>query len=203
MDHYFTNNTNIKSNRRDFYKKIDEIELKFTTDHGVFSYDDIDYGTELLIKTIFEDENINEYNHAIDLGCGYGPIGLFIKRKFSNLSFKLVDINERAVELTKHNAKENDIEVEVIKSDFFKLINEENYFNLIVSNPPIRIGKQILFKMYDEAYNKLTNNGTLWLVVRKQQGALSHLKFLETVFEDVQVKARSKGFFIISARKII
>lgn len=200
MSHYYQFDEKIISNEKEIEFNIENTIIKLFTDHGVFSYNELDYGTELLLKTIIK---YNDFNNkkVIDLGCGYGPIGLYLQKHFhKNINMTMADINPRAIELTKKNALINDLSVNILVSDFFEKVDQHS-FDFIISNPPIRIGKQNLFKTYKDSFDRLVDNGSLWIVVRKQQGALSHVEFLKTIYKEVNIINRSKGYFIIQAIK--
>lgn len=201
MSHYFEFDENIESKMTTMNITINNISLAISTDRGVFSYRELDYGTKVLIESLLDDKDFSNVTDVIDLGSGYGPIGLFIKTKYPNSNLTLVDVNERAIELTNHNFKENNLDANILLSDFYENINKDMTFDLVISNPPIRIGKEKLFNMYLETSNRLEDDGEFWLVVRKKQGALSHVKYLETIFSEVKIIKRSKGYFVISAIK--
>lgn len=193
MEHYFTNNNNIKSNEKLHEVNIDDIQLKFISDNGVFSKKGLDFGTRTLLQTIPIDRITG---NVLDFGCGYGPIGIYVaKRTSSNVD--MVDINLRSLNLTRKNAKLNNVEVNVFESNIYENINKK--YDYIISNPPIRVGKEILYKILFEAKRYLKKNGELWIVINKDQGAKSVARDLEKEYE-VSVVNKNKGFYIICAR---
>lgn len=192
MSHYFTNDY-VKTNRRTINVCIGEIKLKFIVDNGMFSKKGLDFGTRSLLENI----DLNRLKGDIlDFGCGYGPIGIFLK-KASNVNVDMLDINERALNLALENAKLNEVEVNAFISNAYEKVNKK--YDFIVTNPPIRIGKKPLYDILFKAKDHLKKNGELWLVVNKNQGAKSLVKDLDEAY-DVSVIKKNKGFYIICAK---
>lgn len=191
MGHYFTNE-NLESKIQKFKIKIKDHEFSFNTDNGVFSKGELDFGTHLLIKNVL---NKNITGEVLDLGCGYGPIGIILS-KFLNIKTTMVDVNKRAIHLTKMNIKENNLNnITALVSDGYGELTNQKY-DFIISNPPIRVGKKILYDLLINAKNHLTENGELIIVVRKEQGANSLIRDM-SVYYSVKVIDKDKGFFII------
>lgn len=189
MGHYFTNE-DLKSEIKKFEIEFDKQKLIFNTDNGVFSKGELDYGSYLLIKNVLPIVK----GKVLDLGCGYGPIGCIIN-KITNSEVLMIDVNKRAVHLANMNIKENKLSnINAIVND--GLNNIEEKFNYIVTNPPIRVGKEILYNLIYCCKERLEENGEIYLVIRKQQGANSFIKDMEKTF-DVKIVDKSKGFFII------
>ena len=192
MAHYFTNDE-VKSNEKIINVKIKDITLKLTVDNGVFSKKGLDFGTRSLLESL----NIKEIKGDIlDFGCGYGPIGLYLA-KTTNSNIDMIDINERAVHLAKKNAELNNTKVNIYKSNFYEQIDKK--YDFIITNPPIRIGKENLYKILFESLNHLKENGKLILVINKNQGAKTVLKDLNEKYE-AHIKNKNKGFYIIEAQ---
>lgn len=192
MAHYFEYDKNLKSNEEEKQAIINNEHFKFITDNGVFSKKGLDFGTRSLLETISE-ENIT--GEVLDFGCGYGPIGIYIK-KTTSANVTMLDINKRSVDLALKNAKLNNVDVTVIESNMYEKINQK--FDYIISNPPIRVGKKILYEILFGAKNYLNEKGQLWIVVNKAQGAKSLVKDLSSEYK-VEIKNKSKGFYIICA----
>ena len=192
MAHYFEYDKNLKSNEEEKQAIINNEHFKFITDNGVFSKKGLDSGTRSLLETISE-ENIT--GEVLDFGCGYGPIGIYIK-KTTSANVTMLDINKRSVDLALKNAKLNNVDVTVIESNMYEKINQK--FDYIISNPPIRVGKKILYEILFGAKNYLNEKGQLWIVVNKAQGAKSLVKDLSSEYK-VEIKNKSKGFYIICA----
>jgi len=191
MGHYFTNE-NLESNIQEFKIKINNYDFTFKTDNGVFSKGELDFGTNLLIKNVLEQKISGE---VLDLGCGYGPIGITLA-KILNCKMTMVDVNKRAVHLTKMNIKDNGVNnIEVLVSEGYNELKGRK-FDYIVSNPPIRVGKQILYDLLIKAKNHLKENGEMYIVVRKEQGANSLIRDMSAYYQ-VEVIDKDKGFFII------
>lgn len=191
MGHYFTNE-NLESNIQEFKIKINNFDFTFKTDNGVFSKGELDFGTNLLIKNVLERKISGE---VLDLGCGYGPIGIILA-KILNCQMTMVDVNKRAVHLTKMNIKDNGVSnTEVLVSEGYNELKDKK-FDYIVSNPPIRVGKQILYNLLIKAKDHLKENGGMYIVVRKEQGANSLIRDMSAYYQ-VEVIDKDKGFFII------
>lgn len=196
MAHYFTNEENLKSEIEKVIAEINGIPFYFYTDNGVFSKGELDFGTELLLKN-FKYDNPNNKT-LLDIGCGCGPIGIYA----SHLGFAvdMSDVNKRAIHLSKMSLKEQGLNANVFESDAYK--NITNKYDYIVSNPPIRVGKEKLYEIVMNAKEHLKGGGSLWIVVRKQQGAESMLRDMKNAYKTVEVIAKKKGFFIIKASLI-
>lgn len=192
MSYYFSNDETIKTKEIEHYVKIDNISFTFITDNGVFSKRGLDFGTRTLLETL-----PNLTGNILDFGCGYGPIGIFIQKKYS-LNVDMVDINKRSLTLAKKNAIKNKVKVNIFESNIYEKI--EKKYDYIITNPPIRVGKEILYKILMGAYEHLKENGQLWLVIHKDQGAKTVLRDLNTKYE-AQVIKKNKGFYIICACK--
>lgn len=195
MEHYFTNNNNLKSDFRTvIYKYGDEV-TKFTSDLGVFSKDKVDYGTNLLINTYYEKGRRNAT--ILDVGCGYGIIGILLA-KYMGASSTLIDVNKRAVHLTNMNIKNIGVDAKTFESDIYNSVTDT--YDVIITNPPIRAGKQTVLSILNGALEHLNENGELWFVIRKDQGAKSIMENLSSTY-GLEVLKKSKGFFIILAKK--
>ena len=196
MSHYFTNE-NLKSEIREIKTKILDHEFIFLTDNGVFSKDKIDFGSRLFLENI---DLFNITGKVLDVGCGYGTIGLVVS-KLTNSEVTMCDVNKRALHLAEMNLKANNINnVKIIESDCYSNISGK--FDYILTNPPIRAGKKIVYEIVMNARNYLMEKGTLYIVVRKEQGAKSMIKDLEKYYE-VSILEKSKGFFIIKCKNLL
>ena len=192
MGHYFTNE-NLESNIQSFKIKMGNHDFIFKTDNGVFSKGELDFGTNLLIKNVLE-QNIS--GEVLDLGCGYGPIGITLS-KILKCDVTMIDVNKRAVHLTKMNIKDNNVNnCEALVSEGYSDIGDKK-FDYIVSNPPIRVGKKILYDLLINAKDHLKENGKMFIVIRKEQGANSLIHDMSEYYQ-VEVIDKEKGFFIIS-----
>ena len=195
MGHYFTNDSKLRSNENVVDVIIKKGKYSFITDNGVFSKKGLDFGTRTLLEALDLD---SMKGTVLDFGCGYGPIGIFIKKN-TNCIVDMIDINERSINLAKKNAKLNGVDVNIFLSDMYSNIDKK--YDYIVTNPPIRVGKEILYKILFDAKNHLNENGELWLVINKDQGAKSLFQDLQQSY-DVKIVEKNKGFFIILAKII-
>ncbi len=191
MSHYFTNDE-IKSNEKIYVTKINDIELKFYTDNGVFSKNKLDFGA----RTLLENLEIDRFKGKIlDFGCGIGPIGIYLSLKTKE-KIDMIDINKRSISLAIKNSKLNNANTNIFESNIYEKINKK--YDFIVSNPPIRVGNEVLYKILFEAKEHLNENGELWIVINKDQGAKTITKKLEQ-FYDVTIVEKNKGFYVIKA----
>ncbi|MBQ6367922.1 MAG: class I SAM-dependent methyltransferase [Erysipelotrichaceae bacterium] len=194
MSHYFLNDASLKEERQSFTYQFNNESFNFTTDNGVFSKEHVDFGSYLLIK---EAAAFPPGKRLLDLGCGFGVIGIVMKRLFPETEVDAVDINERAVELTRLNAKNNAAEIcAVVTSDITEL---GKLYETILLNPPIHSGKQAIFDLYEKARRCLTADGSLYIVIKKKHGAESTLKRLKDLFNDTEILHKEAGYWIIRA----
>ncbi|MGM8365553.1 class I SAM-dependent methyltransferase [Virgibacillus sp. W0181] len=197
-EHYFSKNPQAGSAPKTWEYKLKGTWYTFTSDIGVFSKDDVDFGSQLLIEQ-FQPPAVA--GNVLDIGCGYGPIGIAIADHNRERRIIMADINERALELAKRNAKVNNlVNVSFVNSDGFSDIPSGD-FAAIVTNPPIRAGKKVIYKMFEESIDFLRRQGELWIVIQKKQGAPSAKDKLQNVFGNVEVVARDKGYYILRAIK--
>mgnify|MGYP001768732519 CR=1 FL=1 len=195
MSHYYTKtNDQLDSLKRNVQFKIHDHLFQMTTDKGVFSKSGLDFGTRVLLETI----SIQPHETVLDLGCGYGAMGLVINSLFRS-SVTLVDINQRAVQLTKENAEKLKLNVTVFQSDGFSNVN--GTFDVIVTNPPIRAGKAVIYRWFESAKTYLNDNGRLILVINQNQGAPSAITFLKEQYQTVDILDKKSGFYVISCQK--
>ena len=197
MSHYFINDKNLAENRRDISFRFLARSFSFVSDDGVFSKDELDQGTRILLETILQD-TLQE--KVLDLGCGYGPVGVLLKTFQPHIQVTMLDVNERAVELSKVNVKRHGMDHRVLRSDVYSAVEGE-LFNEIITNPPIRAGKVVIYKMFREAYTHLHDGGRLWVVIRKNHGAKSAVNEIASVFGNCEVIHKEKGFYVLKAQK--
>lgn len=196
-DHYYSNQPGAAHDRRVLEATLRGKVFRFTSDAGVFSKTGIDYGSRVLIEAI----DIAENAHVLDVGCGYGPMGLSAAYLATKGHVTMVDVNERAVQLTKENAKLNGISnVTILESDLFSAVKGK-MFDVILTNPPIRAGKSTVHTIFEEAAEHLHKGGTLWIVIQKKQGAPSAKAKLEELFDTVEEVTKDKGYRIFKATK--
>lgn len=172
--------------------------MVFDTDSGVFSRLEIDKGTELLLKALPE----TLAGDVLDLGCGYGVMAIAIGKTWPACRPTMADVNERAVALAAANALKNGVAAEALISDGYSAL-EGHSFDLIVQNPPIRAGKQVIYEMFAKGARALRPGGQLWLVIRKQQGAPSALTYLKTLFGRVSIVEKESGYWIFQCEEAL
>lgn len=197
-EHYYSRTQSVESNPQHWDFTLRDFRFRFKTDNGVFSKREVDFGSRLLIEA-FEMPEVTGL--VLDVGCGYGPIGLSIAKHFQDRSIHMVDVNERALQLAKENAELNRIENVMIYESDCLLNVKENNFAVILTNPPIRAGKKVVHAIFDQSYNHLVSEGELWVVIQKKQGAPSAIEKLKENFKEVEVVNKDKGYFIIKAKK--
>ena len=196
-DHYFSNDPSSKSNRKRWEYTLRGSRFVFLSDHGVFSKNEVDFGSRLLIEAF---QMPDAQGDVLDVGCGYGPIGLSLAKEFQECAVHMVDVNERALGLAKENAANNQIgNVRVYQSSVYENVSGE--YAAILSNPPIRAGKHVVHEILEKAVDHLVPGGELWIVIQKKQGAPSAMKRLEEVFDEVEVVEKKKGYYIIKSKK--
>lgn len=194
-DHYYTRAPGGAHDRRLHESELRGERYRFVTDSGVFSKAGVDFGSRLLIETMSFTANAR----VLDVGCGYGPIGLSAARLVPEGRVTMIDINERAVELAQENARLNGISnVRIVQSDLFEAVQGEA-FDVILTNPPIRTGKDTVHRIYEEGAALLAAGGSMWVVIQKKQGAPSTLAKLEKLFDTVKEVTKDKGYRIFKA----
>lgn len=191
-DHYYSQNPGVRHDRQIHQAELRGYPLKFMTDAGVFSKTGVDYGSKVLLNALVLPPN----SKVLDVGCGYGPIGLTAAKLVPQGHVTMIDINERAVELSRENAKLNGItNVTVYQSDLYDAVQGQS-FDTILTNPPIRAGKQTVHRIFEEGYELLKPGGSMWIVIQKKQGAPSAEAKLQLLFSEVKEVAKDKGYRI-------
>ncbi len=200
MEHYFTNNTQTDDNFKTIEYFINDEKLEFLTNNAVFSKGGVDFGSHFLNKYVIKNYE-NSPLKLLDLGCGYGAMGLTIGHFLDNLDITLVDINERATYLCEKNANSilNHSNFKVFTSNILDSVSDT--FDLAVLNPPIRTGKQNVFAMYEACYEKLNSGGELIVVIQKKQGAPSSKDKLTELFGNCTIVDKDSGYFLLVSRK--
>lgn len=168
-------------------------EIEFLTDSGVFSRGHVDYGSKLLAESLPK-----LTGRVLDLGCGYGFLGVAMKLMNPDIGVVMCDMNRRALDLARQNAKKHAVQAEIVESDGYGAIS--GMFDAIVTNPPVRAGKDVYYPWFDGAPERLNPGGALYVVLQRKQGAPSAMRHLETLFQNVEIIARGAGYHIIQAR---
>lgn len=197
MNHYFTDNRQLAQNRKEITFRFSCFNFSFITDNGVFSKEYIDYGSMIFLEAL-EKEKLG--NNLLDVGCGYGTLGVVLKKMNPASKVTMVDVNPRALELAVINAQKNETEVDIRQSDIYENVSENNFTD-IITNPPIRAGKAVIYRIFDEAYEHLLDGGHLYVVIRKQHGALSAQKKIASVFGNCDIIHKDRGYFVLKSKK--
>ncbi|MFK4926168.1 class I SAM-dependent methyltransferase [Lactococcus garvieae] len=192
---YYEDNRDLAHDVQELSVELLGLSLHFLTDAGVFSKNAIDYGSRVLLDN-FQPEGAKT---LLDVGCGYGTLALTLAKKYG-LKATLVDVNSRALDLAKKNADKNNIEAnDIFLSNIYD--NVEGNFDAIISNPPIRAGKEVVHTILSDAYEHLNDDGHLTIVIQKKQGAPSAQKKMKDVFGNCEIVAKDKGYYILRSYK--
>lgn len=198
MSHYYTNDPTIKSDIKDIAYDFRGVRLTLNTDAGVFSKTRVDFGTNVLLNALQEEDV--ESKKVLDVGCGYGVIGLCVAKKYPSSFVDLVDVNERALNLAKINKESNKItNARIYGSNAYEKIQDK--YDLIITNPPIRAGKDVVHQIVLGSNDRLNSGGVIYVVIQKKQGAPSLIKEMETIFDGVEIVEKKNGYFILRGRK--
>lgn len=192
MAHYFENDNMAVSKIIETKAKINDKIFTFKTDNNVFSKKGLDFGTRTLLESL-DLEKIK--GDVLDIGCGYGPIGIYLAS--FGLSVDMIDVNKRALSLAQENAKINNVKVNIFESDMYSNVSKK--YDYIITNPPIRVGKKILYEILFKAKDYLNKNGSLILVIHKDQGAKSLYKELGNSYK-TEILGKNKGYFVIECQ---
>ena len=194
MSQYFQNDKNIKSEKRLIKFNFNNKEFSMYSDNGVFSKDKFDFGTRVLLENI---DIRNFCGKVLDLGCGTGVVGLILGTFNKNITIDMVDVNERAIKIAKENIKLNNLNNNIFISDVYSNITDK--YDYIITNPPIRAGKEVIRRFLIGAKDYLNNNGILYFVMRKDHGVKSMIKDLEEIY-NIEVINKEKGFYIVKCQ---
>ena len=195
MSQYFDNDENVKSDPVSVSCWAGSRELTFITDSGVFSRGEIDDASLLLVKQLPPLEG-----RVLDLGCGYGFIGQWLKARMPAIEAVQSDVNRRAVELCERNRAANGLDTAVILSDGFAAL--EGDFDAVVLNPPIHAGKEVCYRLYAETKERLREGGRLYIVMRKKHGAESTVRHLRDEGWRVEELYRKKGIGVYACSPV-
>lgn len=199
MQHYFIDKPHEDSDFFEFNDSVLDVDLTFRSCDSIFSKNKIDDGTRSLLNAIYKKCEI--FGECLDLGCGLGVIAIALIKKF-DVKFDMVDINKTAIKLSKENVIKNNVSTNanIFHSNGFEKV-DKNY-DFIITNPPIKTGKQLLFELMEGSYNHLKQFGELILVIRKDHGMESLKKHIQSVFGNCEIVDRNKGFYILKAKKL-
>ena len=169
-------------------------KMTFLTDAGVFSKKMVDFGSQLLLKCLEVDKD----ERVLDVGCGYGPLGLSLVKAYG-VQATMVDINNRALDLARKNAERNQVSATIFQSNIYEQV--EGKFDHVISNPPIRAGKQVVHEIIEKSIEFLEGGGDLTIVIQKKQGAPSAKSKMEDVFGNCEIIKKDKGYYILRSVK--
>lgn len=196
MSHYYENDPNLKSNIKNIDYTYYGNVINYQVDLGVFSKDRVDFGTNVLLQSLptFTNEKV------LDVGCGYGVIGIAIAKVYLNCDVMMCDVNLRAISLTEKNIKLNNVKnAKVIESNTYENINDK--YDIIITNPPIRAGKKVVMDICLNAIDHLKEDGKIYIVINKKHGAESLLKNMKERYKNVDILNKKNGYFVIEGRK--
>lgn len=198
MQHYFIDKQHKKEDYFTYTESFNGKTYRMESVDSVFSKDGFDEGTKVLLNTVIKQIDLS--GDVLDVGCGLGTIGIVLKNEFPNINVDMIDINNTAVELSIKNCKNNNANTNnVFYSNLYE--NVDKKYNFIVTNPPIKVGKEILFKVVTDAKEHLVDNGEIILVIRKSHGQESMKKHMESVFGNAEILKRDKGYYIMKSVK--
>lgn len=200
QSHYFKDDDSLQHAYKNIEYQFANHTFVFSTDRGVFSRDRVDFGSNVMLNAVAKDLVELDANpeRCLDFGCGYGVVSIVLNTLYQEQKWTALDINSRAVELAKYNSIKHNLKIDVIENDGIPQGFQD--FDLILLNPPIRIGKTKYYRMFEQAARALSSRGLFYIVIQKKQGALSAFKFLTSIFRDVETIDRSGGYHTIRCR---
>ncbi len=199
MAHYYDDNREIEYKINQISHVIAGRTLRFFTAEAVFSKDKVDFGSHFFIETVLQEKIIGR--QLLDIGCGYGAIGVSLAVFIDDLSVTMLDVNSRAIALAEQNIAQHNLNERVFGYHIDDYQDKAQYFDTVVTNPPIRAGKKTVFDIYEKAHYNLKAGGHLYVVIQKKQGAPSSKKYLTELFGNCQVIAKRAGYYILKSRK--
>lgn len=198
-NHYYSENPETAHDLEKWSFELLGKNFQFVTDSGVFSRQTVDYGSRVLIEQ-FDNSDLPE-GTILDVGCGYGPIGLALAYS-TDRQVEMIDVNNRAVALAQENAQRNELteQTDIHQSNIYEDLHQASYA-AIVTNPPIRAGKKVVHQILADAAPLLKTGGTLTAVIQKKQGAPSAKSKMEEVFGNAEIVSKDKGYYILRSVK--
>lgn len=198
-DYYYSKNPEVEHAEKNWMFELRGFNFKFTTDNGVFSKNTVDYGSRALLDAV--DLSETPAGPILDMGCGYGPIGMTLAKLAPERQIDMVDVNERALGLAQKNCDLNQIQnVVIFESAEYQNVTAQ--YAAILTNPPIRAGKAVVQNILKGAYDHLLPDGELDVVIQKKQGAPSAKQLMADTFGNVQIIHKDKGYYILQSIKL-
>jgi len=205
MAQYFDANPEAESSRRIIEYRAEGINFRFNTDTAVFSKSAVDKGTDLLIDTVVKDirkRGAGRDERLLDLGCGWGVVGIVMKAVFTLFDVTMVDVNSRAVALAKENAGINPKKPDkIVQSDVLSSLGDDELFDIVMTNPPVRAGKKVVFSFYEQAFAHMNEGGSIYVVLQRKQGAESTFKKLSELFGNCETLSIEGGYRVMKSVK--
>ncbi|PID81254.1 MAG: 16S rRNA methyltransferase [Clostridiales bacterium] len=201
MAHYYDDHLAENYQTRQIEHVIGGRKLVFVTADGVFAKAKIDFGSHFLIDTVLAELAELSDLRMLDIGCGYGAIGIALAIFKPTLVVTMIDVNSRALALAKKNIAHHQLTKRVTAQHLDSYRDQAAYYDVVVSNPPIRAGKTTVFGIYDRALSSLKQGGTLYIVIQKKQGAASSKKYLSELFGNCSTVAKKSGYYILKSVK--
>lgn len=198
---YFENNEHLDHNVRTIQFQWLNFPLTFKTDSGVFSKNQVDYGSNVLLEAVVEDLSSLLEGPIVELGSGYGPIAISLAKSYPAIEVIGVEINQRAQLLSQDNAELNQVSNCTFIHHDATTVTLEKSAQVVVTNPPIRAGKAVIQAFVKQAHQILQLNGILYVVIQKKQGAPSMAKYMERLFDNVEKITQDKGYWILKSVK--
>jgi len=196
-EHYFSENPSSSERRGLIRTSLNGFQFEFVTSSGVFSHKRIDNGTRLLVESMV----LPTEGKVLDIGCGYGVIGIAIAKRNPGLRVWMTDVNSRAVSLAEENTHRNSVRVTILQGSLFEPVQGET-FDVIITNPPISAGiAKIVEPLIRDAFPHLNSGGSLQLVVQSNKGGRTVSALIEETFGNIEVVARGGGYKVFRAFK--
>lgn len=195
MTHYFKNPENLPKNRREITFRFLGISASFIVDDGIFSKNKPDEGSLLLVQEVLD---LEPEGKLLDLGSGYGLMTLLLKQHAPSLSVTGIEVNPRAHECALESAQLMKLDATFENADILEGFNGS--YDWIITNPPIRAGKPVVYGFFKIAKGHLTPGGRLITVIRRQQGAASAAEELKRHFGEVRRLCLKKGYEVLEAK---
>ncbi len=206
MAHYYDSNPETPSDRHSVEYRKNGVNFLFTTDSDVFSKRGIDFGTDLLLTAMIDDIKSSGEKPPVDfldLGCGYGVVGIVMKSVFKGMNVTQVDKNERAIGLSRENARENRVPIgNLVASDVLLNVPQDKFFDIVATNPPVRAGKSTVFAFYEQSYEHMRSGAVIYVVLQRKQGAPSTEKKLTEIFGNCETVSIEAGYRVMKSKKI-